>query len=71
MLTTIVGIIGSALLAVIGWAFSLNSRVAVLESDRAQATRREEGLKELVNIKLEGISLRLERIERKLDREDN
>ncbi len=60
MLESIVGIIGAALLATIGWAFTLNSRVAVLEADRA-------GLKELFATQLQDIRNRLERIEDKLD----
>lgn len=60
MLETIVGIIGAAVLAVIGWAVALSSRVAVLEADKIS-------LKELLDAKLENITVRLARIESMLD----
>ena len=70
MLSALVGIIGTALLGVIGWAFSLQSRVSVLEADKVS-------LRELLDAKLEnisgqvvGVTIRLDRIERKLDREE-
>lgn len=69
MLSAVVGVIGAALLAVIGWAFNLQSRVSVLEADKVS-------LRELLDAKLESISgqiagatVRLDRIERKLDKE--
>lgn len=76
MLATLVGLIGTALLGVIAWAFNLQSRVSVLEADKSESTRREASLKELIDVKLENImimvsasNVRLDRIERKLDRE--
>jgi len=62
MLSAIVGIIGSALLGVIAWAFNLHSRVSVLEADKVS-------MRELLDAKLENITIRLDRIERKLDKE--
>lgn len=66
---TLVGIIGMGVLAMFGWAFTLNSRVAVLEADKVS-------LKELIDAKLQAImqeqhnqSTRLARIEAKLDQQ--
>jgi hypothetical protein len=61
MLEAIITVIGSGLLAVVGWAFTLNGRVAVLEADKVS-------LKELLDVRLENISMRLARIEAKLDK---
>jgi len=62
MLSAIVGFMGTALLGVIAWAFNLQSRVSVLEADKVS-------IRELLDAKLENITIRLERIERKLDKE--
>lgn len=61
MLEAIVGIIGTFLLGTIGWAFTLNSRVAVLEADKIS-------LKELLTSQLIDIKERLSHIETKIDR---
>lgn len=53
-------VLGGGLLSVVGWAFTLNSRVAVLEANKAS-------LEKLVETQLEAINQRLARIERKLD----
>lgn len=63
MLEAIISIIGAGLLGVFAWAFNLHSRVAVLEADKIS-------LKELLDAKLENITLRLDRIEKKLDKEN-
>lgn len=77
MLSALVGLIGAALLAVIGWAINMQSRVSVLEADKEAAEKREDGLKELVDVKLESIlvmvrscNTRLDRIEKKMDKEE-
>jgi hypothetical protein len=77
MLSAVIGFIGAVLLAVTGWAFNMNSRISVLEADKEESRRREANLKELIDVKLENImvmitagNLRLDRIERKLDREE-
>lgn len=77
MLNTIVGIIGTALLGIIAWAINVHSRVAVLEADKATAIQREAALKELLDVKLDAITVlvatcnaRLDRIEKKLDKEE-
>lgn len=59
----LLGVIGTGLLGVIGWAFHLNSRVAVLEAEKIS-------FRELLEAKLENITIRLDRIERKLDKEE-
>ena len=63
MLEVLISIVGMGLLGVIGWAFTLNSRVSVLEADKVS-------LKELIDSKLDNITTRLDRIERKLDKEE-
>lgn len=63
MLSAFVGVIGAGLLAVVGWAFNLHSRVSVLEAEKIS-------IRELIDAKLENITIRLDRIERKLDREE-
>lgn len=63
MLETIIGIIGAGLLAVVGWAVTLNSRVAVLEADRLS-------LVELMDRRFDDVTRRLSRIEDKLDKEN-
>jgi hypothetical protein len=80
MWEALIGIIGTAVLGVIAWAFRLQSRVAVLEVEMKTAKEdratRDEALKELLDVKLENITImvrasteRLDRIEKKLDRE--
>jgi len=60
MLEGIVGVLGTGLLAVVGWAFNLQSRVAVMEANYAS-------LEKLLEAKLDPINQRLERIERYLN----
>lgn len=60
MVEAFISVIGAGLLAVIGWAFSLHSRVAVLEADKVS-------LKELIEAKFDGVIIRLVRIEHILD----
>jgi hypothetical protein len=62
MLETAIGVIGTALLGVIAWAVRINSDVSVLKADKVS-------LKELLDVRLENISMRLDRIEQKLDKE--
>ena len=62
MIEAFIGVIGAGVLGVAAWAFTLNSRVAVLEADKIS-------LKELLDEKLQNITDRLMRIETKLDRE--
>lgn len=56
-------IMGTALLGVIAWAFTLGSRVAVLEANKTSFER-------YLNSQLDNITARLVRIEAKLDREE-
>lgn len=64
MVEVIIGILGSALAAVSGWAFvkisGLDTRVAVLEADKVS-------LRELLQVHLAEITRRLEHIERNLE----
>jgi hypothetical protein len=60
MIEIILGVIGTGLLGVFGWAFTLNGRVAVLEADKVS-------LRELLDSKLQNITDRLQRIESKID----
>jgi hypothetical protein len=60
MVEAVISVIGAGLLGVIAWAFTLHSRVAVLEADKTS-------LRELVDAKLQNITERLARIEAKLD----
>lgn len=62
MIEAIVTVMGSTLLLVIGWAFTLSNRVSVLEADKTS-------MRELIDAKLDNITMRLARIEAKLDRE--
>jgi hypothetical protein len=66
MIEAIVGLIGMGVLAVFGWAYNQNtqihSRISVLEADKVS-------LRELINVHFNALELRLERIERKLDKE--
>lgn len=64
MMAAIVGVLGTGLLAVIGWVFTMSNRVAVLEADKVS-------LKELINVRLEDITRRLGRIEEKLEENGN
>lgn len=60
MLEGIVGILGTAFLAVVGWALHLSTRVSVLETQS-------EGLKELLEVKFDEVNRRLGRIERAMN----
>lgn len=62
MLEAIVGVIGFAILGIVGWAFQLTSRVAVVEANH-------EGLKELLIAQYVDLKARLDRIENNLRRE--
>lgn len=56
MIEYVVGLIGTACLAVFGWAFTLHARVAVLEKGEGD-------LKELIESKFDDMGNRLARIE--------
>lgn len=60
MIEAILGTMGAAFLAVFGWAFSLQNRLIVVETEY-------EGLKELINSKFAGVEQRLERIEQAMN----
>lgn len=57
MLTAIVTLMGTTILAVVGWAVNTNSRVSVLEAQR-------EDLKEFITAQFIDVKDRLARIER-------
>ena len=59
MLEAAVGILGTAVLGVFGWAFQLSNRVSVIEAEN-------EGLRELITTQFTEVKRRLDRIEEKL-----
>lgn len=56
MLEAVVGILGTAVLGIFGWAFQLSNRVSVIETEY-------EGLQALINSKFDEVNRRLARIE--------
>jgi hypothetical protein len=62
MLEAVVSLLGTGLIGVIAWAVTLNSRVAVLEADKIT-------IRELIDVRLVSITERLDRIEKKIDKE--
>ena len=73
MWESIVGVLGVAVMGVIGWAFTLNSKVAVLTADNENLKYTIESdkvnLKELMEARFNSMERRLVRIEAKLDHE--
>jgi len=71
MLEAVIGVMGAVLMAVIGWAFNLSNRVAVLEAERANfntlLNERFAAMEKLLEIRLTDITRRLGHIEDKLD----
>jgi hypothetical protein len=61
MIEAIVGVLGMAMIGVIGWIVALGSRVSVLESQR-------EDLPELLDAKLETTNVKIDEANRRLDR---
>lgn len=57
---TILSVVSTVCLATVGWAFSLNAKVAVLEE-------KEQGLRELIESRFDGVDQRLDRIERSMN----
>jgi hypothetical protein len=60
MLETLIGILGTGFLGMIGWVIQLGSRVSVAET-------RHEDLLELINTRFDEVSRRLDRIERAMN----
>lgn len=60
LLEIFTGLIGAATLGIFAWAFSLNSKVAVL-------IQRDEDYKDLVNTRFDSVDHRLSRIESALN----
>lgn len=58
---------GTAILGVVGWAFNLSTRLAVVER---QQSSDKDSLKELFSTKLEEVNRRLVSIESKLDKHE-
>ena len=56
----LLGILTTAFLAIVGWAFNLESRMTIL-------TQKHEDLRELINSRFDGSDGRLDRIERSLN----
>lgn len=65
--TVISSIMGTVILGIIGWAFNLSTRVAVVER---QQSSDKDNLKELFASKLEEMNRRLVNIESKLDKHE-
>lgn len=63
MIEAIVGFIGMALLATIGWAFEVHADVEKLK-------QRDEDLKEFIEARFETVNTRLDRIEQRLNERD-
>lgn len=59
MLETLVGLLGTALLGVLGWAFQLQNRVTIIETQQ-------DNLVTLINTRFDAVENRLERIEEKI-----
>lgn len=57
LVAPIIGVLGTALLAVVGWSFSLGTRVSVIES-------KHEDLLTLINTRFNEVDRRLGRIEK-------
>ena len=71
MIEALISVIGAALLAVIGWAVHLTSRVSVLEADKSSLKELLEAKLEIILVESRNLASRLARIEAKLDKEDN
>jgi len=57
MIEAFVGVLGTAFLGTVGWAFHMNSRVSVIET-------KYDGLEDLLNVHFVEVNRRLARIER-------
>ena len=60
MLETIVGILGTAFLLVVGWTIQLGNRVSITET-------KQKDLETLINTRFDAVDDRLDRIERSLN----
>lgn len=64
----VTGTLGAAILGIFGWAFTLNSRMSVQETETANLKETNgaklDSLKELFETKFDDMDTRLERIER-------
>ncbi len=60
MLEAIIGVMGTAFLAVLGWAIQLSGEVKVIKAEH-------DGLKELIESKFDGVNQRLDRIEKAMN----
>jgi hypothetical protein len=73
MLEAVIGILGVAVFAIFGWAFSISNRVSVLEADKESLQKlidaKFESFMDLMREKMENVTHRLARIEAKLDHE--
>jgi hypothetical protein len=60
MLEALVGILGTAVLGVFGWSFSISNRITKMET-------KQEDLPKYLDAKFDGLDARLERIERAMN----
>jgi hypothetical protein len=65
---TVLSIVGAALLALIGWAFQISNKVAVLEADRDSLR---EYIKLIFDIRFDEVTRRLDKIDHKLERAED
>lgn len=64
MLEALIGILGTACLAIIGWAFNINSKVSVLEQ---RDNDLKDAMTQLIESRFDSTDSRLDRIERVLN----
>lgn len=71
MLSAVVGILGTAVLAIIGWAVNMTSRVNVLEKGKVDLilliNTKLDSIDEKMDIKFDATGQRLDRIERSMN----
>lgn len=61
IMNAIIGVIGLAVVGIIGWAFQMGSRVSVVEADQ-------KSLATLINTRFEDVNHRFDRLEALIDK---
>jgi tRNA A58 N-methylase Trm61 len=67
IVSTLLGLWGTALLGVMAWAVKLSNRVAVLEADKDSL---KDSIREILDLRFQDVNRRLDRIENKIDRNE-